>query len=44
MGEYFKYAGTVWIVLGEGIYPGYLKCMNPNNEVRQINVESVKNG
>jgi hypothetical protein len=36
-GRTFKYDGTVWLVLGDGIYSGYYRCISTQAEFKQIN-------
>lgn len=36
-GHVFKYDKQVWIVIGEGLYSGFYRCMNPHGEIRQFN-------
>lgn len=42
-GKTFKYDGTVWLVLGDGIYSGYYRCVSPLAEFRQISHQVFSN-
>ena len=33
----FYYYKTVWMVIGEGMYSGFYRCMNPEGTIRQFN-------
>jgi len=36
-GVTFKHDGQVWLVIGEGAYDGFYRCINPHGEIRQFN-------
>lgn len=36
-GQVFKYDKTVWMVIGEGVYSGFYRCMCPQGTIRQFN-------
>ena len=36
-GVTFKHDGHVWLVIGEGAYDGFYRCIAPSGEVRQFN-------
>jgi len=36
-GVAFKYDNQVWLVIGEGAYDGFYRCINPHGEIRQFN-------
>ena len=36
-GVTFKYDNQVWLVIGEGAYDGFYRCINPKGQIRQFN-------
>ena len=36
-GYTFKYDNQVWLVIGNGAYDGFYRCINPRGEIRQFN-------
>lgn len=36
-GYTFKYDNQVWLVIGNGAYSGFYRCINPRGEIRQFN-------
>ena len=36
-GTYFKHEGQTWLVIGEGAYDGFYRCITPSGEIRQFN-------
>ena len=36
-GVTFKYNNQVWLVIGNGAYSGFYRCINPLGEIRQFN-------
>ena len=36
-GVTFKYDNQVWLVIGEGAYDGFYRCINPHGKIRQFN-------
>jgi hypothetical protein len=36
-GVTFKYDNQVWLVIGNGVYDGFYRCINPQGEIRQFN-------
>lgn len=36
-GATFRYDNQVWLVIGNGAYSGFYRCINPHGEIRQFN-------